>query len=135
MPQLKERSDKFCALHARDTDPTELWKFLSMSFAAGNPEVMLIAVCQGAVMVGHMIAFVTDWFGRKGVNVLQYEIDDGCQQDLDKIKGMFDAVCDWARAIGASEVRCVADSPQLARVYRMFYGFEGGDRILMRKEL
>ena len=136
MPQLRQRVVAFCRQYGNDADPGEVLRFVDVMFTADDPQGLLIGVYDdyGAVKA-HLLAVLCDWFGTRYVLVMQYEIDKGFALGRDWLKEMFSRVEEWARKAGAKDIRCVADSPALARAYRTYYGMEGGQRVWMRKAL
>jgi len=133
MPELERRVRTFCAEIAVDTNPDNLWSDAMVCFAASRPEVRLMAAIDEDLQVrGHFLFTLSDWYGTRFVNLLQYQLDEALPIEL--LRAGFETVKAFGRRHGAKEIRCIAESPERARAFRTFYGFTG-NRVLMSMSL
>lgn len=133
MPQVRARIAAFCQKYGNDAVPVKVLEFIDSAFASGSTDMLLLGVLRQSKVIAHVLGIMCEWFGVRYLLIMQYEIDEGARLPLSWNRSIFTRIEEWARAVGASDIRCVADNPRLARAYRTFYKMEGGDRVWMRK--
>ncbi len=91
---------------------------------------------EGGRVVAHTLVEVSTWHGETVLSVEQHASDKGHPYTREACLGIDREMVEWGRALGVTEMRTVARSPVLARVYRSLYGWrEVVGRTFMRRDL
>lgn len=139
MPALEERVLDFCRKHAPDMDGGTLWGVVRSHFVVPAPTMLMLAWIKDGALVGHDLVEISTSLGKKYLVVLQRSLDAGSGVQATQVREAMDWLEEWAKRPGpdgedgACGWRCIANTPNLARVYRTFYGFEG-EKVYMTKD-
>lgn len=135
MPQLMEAVRNFCARWGTETSPDVLLATLQHEFVSPAPQMVAIVSYEEGVLTGYTIVALHHWYGTKFVNLLQYWVQRGHARAQELTASYISMIEKWGEAHGATELRCTAFTPALARVYRTYYGFHPREWVVMSKPI
>ncbi len=130
IPGFLDRVKNFCSKYDTDTDGIGLCRLLEAHFIADDPKFIMLAAVKNGEMVGHALASVEYYYGRKFLNIIHLELDEAVNRD-DLNRG-FEAMLSWGMLQGAEEVRISTSTRPKAKMLKRFYGFKPHRMVMVR---
>lgn|SRR3990167_8506794 len=132
MPEVISRIEAFCKRYDTDSNPDKLARSVWAHFAEdkknkkGEPVESEIFIMVGyrRGVIGHVLATINEWFDRKFIMILQYEVDEESEINIGLLNMGLAIIGDWGRKQGAVEMEVLVKTPAIERAFRSFYGFE-----------
>lgn len=137
MPVFLERVKKFTGSHTNAQDDP-LPEICSAAFGSHLPEILMLAIMKDDgeniedAMVGHVVAGVETYLGRRTGMVYQFEktgADSGWTETNKTVQAMVDL---WARQGGLDEIMAMAETDSRAKLFG-YFGYVRGPVLLRRK--
>ena len=130
MPKVEARVRAFCAAYSSDINPEYLNQWIRMSFISSGPTALVLAaVDDDGIVVGHLVALAEKYFGSNVVSVLQIESDERITPEMWR-QGEF-ALDAFAKYSQATHIQIAARNRAAARLFAR-RGFVEG-RVMMRR--
>lgn len=128
MPQVVRRTQEFLLFEygkiPRDFVKNFLAHFVAWSTCPDQARMGCWVGLEDGVVVAHTLAEVSHWHGEMILSVEQHASDKGHPYPREACLGIDREMVEWGRSLGVVEMRTVARTPILARVYRTLYGWK-----------
>jgi len=123
VPDVLSRIETFIKEIGSDYPVKQMQGLFLQSLIADEPAVkVMVALDENGAVVGHLIGALEQRFGYYYLAIMQYSLDRSVPREL--LKDAFDAMCEWARKYGITEVYLTTIDEKRVRMFRQFWGFE-----------
>lgn len=138
MPELLERIIRFPELVPEaEMDHVALARSFTQHFVCGSPALAALGVVPTSNgerqprLIGHILWEIQESYGDKSLVVLQYVLDKGVPRETHQ-EGMR-VLEEVGKANGCSSLIAACPSEAVARVHRMYHGFERYATLMRRR--
>ena len=132
IPAVFKRIRKFIKEYHTDGDPKILTELIEKHFIAEKPLMLMVAGVEDGEVVGHILAAIDEFTGKRWLTILQLDIDKKYRKQLFKErKVVWEKLLDWGRLNFATEVQILTPTDSRTRLFEKYFGLKQ-HRILMR---
>jgi len=124
MPQVLDRVKKFCEEYETDLVFPFLRSVIIAEFGKENSDMYLLVAIKGKVVVGYTLILIEVWSGIRHAVVHQSQMDEGIPLPLEELEPWKPLLNAWTLEKKAKDLRCLAISPQMARLFSVFFKFK-----------
>lgn len=131
--QVLDRIEAFCRRQDSDADPKQLTDWVQRDYVSEEPQYCILIAVRDEIVVGHLLASLDTWMGKKYLTVVQMDINKHSRTPMAEILKGFDLLTQWGELNMAVGLQALVDDKTHARRLSIFYGMKPF-KILLRKE-